>query len=502
MVNVPEADAGAFLRLNGWQWAGINVGIERVGGAPSATSSQLSTQAQETKAKLMQVLERRYDQETKYLDLTALGQDPELKAQQIFDKKSTAVKFFPALMIVLDGAFETVQEKNEAIQSVSLANNDLDDVSIVTTLSQSLPKIHNLDISNNRIGKSSALEPWRKRFYQLQHLVLTNNPIEQQEPDYHQKIISWYPNLRMLNNVQVRTEEEVAKKAKSTELPFPIRSALFQDEGGICENFIRTFYAGYDSDRAALAAHYYDEKSEFSMSVNTGAPRDPNGQQQGEKQEWDAYIKQSRNLKKISQLPARQARLYKGTQAIASAFAALPRTRHPDLASEARKWMIEAHIQPGVPDTTGQSASGVDGFMVTIHGEYDELDQITGQPGKKRSFDRAFILGPSGTATVVRVVSDILTVRSYGGTQAFEPDQGTDLAQAQHAAVDLAIPQLPAGLSPEMAEQMVLELQKQTSMTVEYAKLCLEQMGWNYDAGLKAFTDNKANLPPEAFVRA
>ena len=448
------------------------------------------------------VLERRYNFESKVLDLSALGQDEELNKANIFDKSSTTRKIFPALMRVLELSFDTEAERHAAITGVSLASNGLADLTDVTTLSLTLPKLHNLDLSNNNFKGLSSLHAWRKRFYHLQHIILSGNPLEQNEPEYPQEVVKWYPNLRVLNDIQVRTEEELAKKTTPTELPFPIRSPLFQDEGGIAEGFVRTFFAGFDSDRAALAAHYYDDQSDFSFSVNTQAPRDPAATQQTEKQEWDLYIKNSRNLKKISQLPARQNRHFRGPKAVADAFAALPKTKHPDLASEARKWMVEAHIQPGVPDPTGQSTNGVDGFMITLHGEFDELDATTGQPGKKRSFDRIFIIGPGGPSGV-RVVNDMLTVRAYGGTQAFDPDNfeawNTAAPNATNNA-DPSAPQLPAGITLQIAEQMVVELQKQTGMTLQYAKDCLEQVKWDFEKGLQAFASVKANLPREAFV--
>lgn len=483
--------------MNNYGWAGTTVQIERVGGSKEP-SDDVKSAAEETKAMLKGVLERRYNLETKVLDLSALGQDEELNKNNIFDKSSTTRKIFPALMRVLELAFDTDAERHTAITGVSLANNGLVDLTDVTSLSLTLPKLQNLDLSNNAFKDLKALQNWRKRFYHLQHLILSGNPLEQNEPEFPAEIVKWYPNLRLLNNIQVRTEEEVAKKALPSDIPFPIRSALFQDEGGIAENFVRTFFAGFDSDRPQLANHYYDEQSDFSYAVNTLAPRDPEATEAPGKQEWGDYIKNSRNLKKISQLPARQSRHFRGPKAVADAFATLPKTQHPDLAAEARKWLIEAHIQPGVPDPTGQSQAGVDGFMITVHGEFTELDS-----NKKRSFDRTFIIGPGGPSGV-RVVNDLLTVRTYGGSQAFEPDH-LDGAHAEAPSTTNnadTVPQFPPGVTLKMAEQMVLELQKQTKMTIEYAKECLEQVGWDYQKGLQAFESVKASLPPTAFVQA
>lgn len=505
MIKVAPEDVDALLRMNNFQWAGINLSIELLGGPVQGTSAP-SSEAEKTKAMLRSVLERRYDFETKFLNLSGLGADEELKKQHIFDSKSTAGKFFPAMMRVLELSFDKPEERHAAVTSVSLANNDLEDLSVVSTLSLTLPKLQNLDLSNNKLGKLSALDVWRKRFINLQHLILTGNPLEQNEPNFAQEIINWYPNLLQLNGIQVRTEEEVAKKTKGGDLPFPIRSALFQDEGGIAEQFIRNFFMGFDSDRAALAAHYYDDNSDFSYAVNTHAPSDPAGAEKTlEKGEWDDYVKNSRNLKKITHLTARTNRLFRGAKAVADAFVALPKTKHPDLAAEARKWMIEAKMVPGVPDPTGQSASGVDGFKITISGEFEELDHATGQAKKKRSFDRTFILGPGTGPAVVRVVNDILTVRAYGGAQAFEPDNAEgwnmEAPPPQQAAPIDAAPQLPAGISIDIAEQMVAELTKQTGMTLQYSKDCLDQVAWNFDAGLEAFARVKGSLPPSAFMQ-
>jgi nuclear RNA export factor len=493
VISVPSVDARAYERMDGYDWAGAKISIKRADGT-SSEANKPSSAAEETKAMLRGVLERRWNPDAKLLDLSALGVDPELQANNMFDQKSTTSKFFPALMRVLELSFNNNQERDEAIQSVSLANNDLVDLKLVSTLSETLPNLLNLDLSNNKLENLDAMAIWRRRFRKLQHLVVSGNPLEQNDPTAAAELVKWYENLRMLNNVQVRTEEDIKNKNNITNIPFPIRSPLFQDEGGIAETFIRTFFAGYDTDRTALAQMYYDDNSEFSFALNTAAPRDPAGTEKTEKQEWDRYIKGSRNLKKISQLPARQNRLFRGAKAVSDAFAELPVTKHPDLATESSKWLIEAHIQPGLPDPLNNSPAGVDGFFISIHGEFKETET-----GKRRSADHAFYIGPGGS-TGVRIISHTMTIRAYGGSQAFQPVPNTPPLPAVEAATSDGVPQLPAGISVELAEQMVNELTKQTGMTLQYSSDCLTQTGWNFDGALAAFQSVKANLPPAAFV--
>lgn len=467
---------------------------------------------------LKNVLSRRYNVETKVLDLSALGTDPDLHASQIFDSTSTATKFFPALMKVLETQFASNKALNDAIHSVSLAGNKLENLAVVSTLAPTLPNLKHLDLSNNDFKTLSALDQWRRKFRNLDLLVLTSNPIEQNEPDYLSKIINWYPKLRHLNGIQVRSDEDIAKRVHISDLPFPIRPACFQDDNRIAETFLTNFFTGYDNDRNALAQYYYDANSNFSFAVNTHAPRDPSAPAM-QAQEWDAYIKGSRNLKKLSHPPARQSRSHRGAQAIAASWATLPTTKHPDLASEARKWIVECQVLPGVPDATGTNNGGVDGFLITVHGEFNEIDVSTNNVTKTRSFDRVFTLGPGAGPSGIRVVNDMLTVRAYGGIQAFEPD--ADVPQVHMAAAVPAtqqeqqpvpniaaattqeqqpLPGMPPGLTQEIAEQMVLELSNQTGMVVGYAKLCLDQTQWDFPAALQAFATVRPTLPADAFV--
>jgi nuclear RNA export factor len=519
-ISVQPEDLHVLLRMDGFTWSAVTINIKRSDGI--VDTAQPSSEAEKTKAMLRSVLERRYDMDAKFLDLSALGQDEELKASAIFDSKSTTSKFFPALMRVLELAFDQKAERDAAIQSVSLAHNDLENLTVVSTLSETLPNLHNLDLSNNKLATLDSISLFRRRFHHLKHLIVSGNPLEQNEPNYATEILKWYSSLTQLNNIQVRTEEEAAARSNVSHMPFPIRTPLFQDEGGIAENFIRNFFVGIDTDRTALANVFYDDNSEFSFAVNTSAPRDPANRPAP--QEWEQYINNSRNLKRLTQLPARKKRQFSGAKAIADVLTSIPATKHPDLATQATKWLIESHIQPNVPDPTGQSRTGVDGFQISVHGEFQELQSTADQPGKQRSVDHLFIVGPGGS-TGVRIHSHQFTIRAYGGSQAYQPEDlaayaaivGTsNLPSSQPVSSSMPAPtnaaataaaatipqpsQPPAGLTVELAEQMVLELQKQTRMTLQYAKDCLEQVSWDFNKALEVFGNVRASLPAEAFV--
>lgn len=211
--------------------------------------------------------------------------------------------------------------------------------------------------------------------------------------------------------------------------------------------------------------------------VNTHALRHPS-QPKMQQGEWSAYIRDSRNLLKTNSLTARMSRSHQGADAISAFFTQLPATRHPNFVANPEKWLIECQQQPGVPDPTGASLGGVNGLLVTVHGEFEEVEG-----GKRRSFDRTFVLGPGENQ--VRVISDMITVRAYGGYEAFQPE----------------VVETPNNTEAMEKEMMVVEFSRLTGMNREYALLCLEQVGFVPAEAMAAFERVKGTIPPEAFVQ-
>lgn len=482
----PE-DTPKIARLDTYSFAGAPLKIE----APTTTEA-VSSEAIQLKDKMTAMLTRRYNPELRLLDLSSLGTDPEFASSGMFDTAARQSKFFPALMKVCDSVFTSLEQKREAVVSVTLANNNLPNLSSVTTLSQTFPEIKNLDLSNNDLKGLAAIEAWRWRFRLLDHLVLSGNPIETIEPAYQEDIVKWYPKLRTLNTVQVRTDEQIAAAAPKSKLPVAVHPASFQDESAIGETFVKHFFSAYDVDRSALISAFYDAESCFSLSINVSALRAPETTET-RPQPWDFYIKKSRNLTKITTLPGRMDRMYKGTEKIRDIWLTLPSSRHPDFAAEPDKWCIECHTLPGLPDPSGQSPGGVGGLMVMVHGEFGEVDVSTNNITGRRSFDRTFVLGPGGGVGGVRVVSDMLVVRAYGGHEAWKPNVQPQTPPMSHYQPPDGFGAAIPGKSEEQVQKelLAMELTKATRMTLEYSGMCLEQSAWNLEEAGKAFEQVK-----------
>lgn len=207
IIWVQPAKVQTLLDWDNALFAGANLKITSDLGAKitDAVASQISAPSKntvDTVKVLEQVLANRYNPESKFLDLSKLGEDPLLKQNGFFELGSTTSKMFPALMLVADKKFETAEQKRETVHSVSLAYNNLKSVAPVSTLAQTFPDLKNLSLEGNQIANMKAMDPWRIKFKQMEQLVLVGNPITEVE-GYRTDFVKRYPKLMMLDNVVI-----------------------------------------------------------------------------------------------------------------------------------------------------------------------------------------------------------------------------------------------------------------------------------------------------------
>ena len=564
IISVRPELVDRFLHLNGFTFVGTTLSITRwsldspqamvispTGPDPargisgqSITNGNIqldsTQQGVDTRAYLKEVLRKRYNSDLKLLDLSALRVDPDLQQLGVYANPATASKFFPVLMKLCDEVWNTPEKKIDAVQSVVASNNQLASVLDITTLAATFPSLRNLDLSNNLIPNFEGLKFWRWKFRDLEHLIISNNPI-QDLPDFRTTILKWYPKLIRLDGIEVRTSEEVQKQSN----PIPVAPPFFRDEAEICAKFVTSFFPLFDTDRISALRNFYDNSSQFSVSVNTNAKRVQTDRNHSSN--WDQYIKRSRNLLKITHLPTRQSRLFCGTN-IQKAWENMPRTKHPDLNQKQNEWLMECHPLPGLPDPQNQSPSGVGGLIIMVHGSFDEIDTQSGKITDRRSFDRTFVLGPSTTAGSIRVISDVLVLRDPGGCEAWSlgnsssntivppsslsngfnitnsafPTNPTSTSTGAPAPPS-SLPALPNQPHPEIPpgsaigqpapnksdvqlqqEILAINLSFKTAMRLDWAAKCLLENGWDLDKALVNFqslvASNAGAIPQEAFL--
>ncbi|CAK7220050.1 nuclear mRNA export, poly(A)+RNA binding protein [Sporothrix curviconia] len=485
-VMVAQDDAEELLKLNNFVFAGAKLTVtEDPQGWPGQPTPKpkLSQETLERKTQLQQVLATRYDAGNKLLDLSRLGEDPVLIGMGYLEDKDRAEKTFKVLMAICDETFPTADAKRDAVVSVSLANNNIDWVGQVFDLAETFPDIKNLDLSGNMFKQLKSLNRWRGRFHNLETLLMIGSPVETEDPNYKTELMQWFPKLMNLSNVQVRTPEQVAAeeaaRAAARPIPIPQFGSDFRDTSGISEAFLPQFIQLYDTDRAQVASVFYDDASQFSLSVTTQTPRDHSD---SPVLPWAAYLRYSRNLTKITSRSARVQRLVKGAPMIKELWNTLPQTRHPSLTTDLHKYIVDCHPLPGIMDPTNQSPTGVDGLLLTLHGEFEEIDPASSKVGK-RSFTRTFVLGPAapGGQAKFRVVSDMLSLRAHQPI----PDQSSNNPSEQ-----------------EQKQAMIGELCRVTNMTPQYSEMCLAEASWKFDDALAKFQELRPSLGPEVFMNA
>ena len=469
-------DADELIKLNTFLFAGSKLEvIESEDGMGHQGRATESKETQELRAKLQAILSQRYIGANKLLKLDALANDPDLISLGMFDNRERALKTFKGLMAICDSLFKTAKEKQDAIESISLASNSIDDVIQVESVATTFPQLKNLDMSGNQVTSLQAMERWKGKFRELETLYMTGNPIETTDPNYQATLLEWFPKLQSINGNLLRTAQQIAEKAAALlPKPIPQRGPDFRDVNGIGESFLLEFFSAYDNDRPGLAARLYDECSQFSLAVDSQSVRDPDAPPP---LPWTSYIKASRNLLRISTQNARVQRLFKGANVIASLWKGLPLTRHPSIKENVSKYIMDCHPLPGLVDPNGQSQIGVDGLIISVHGEFEEYDPKTTVSGL-RSFSRTFILGPGQPGkNPIRVVSDMLSLRAYSALP--------NVFATQEA---------PAPAVDNQRQAMILELSKQTGMTPQYSEMCLTQVDWDFSKALVIFNEKKVRL--------
>lgn len=103
---------------------------------------------------------------------------------------------------------------------------------------------------------------------------------------------------------------------------------------------------------------------------------------------------------------------------------------------------------------------------------------------------RAQVAGFSAT-----VLSDSMTVHAYLSSGAF--DESRSLVKDGLQIVAPSPTPAPAGGADR--EALVAQMRQRTGMNAQFATMCLEQNGWEFETAIKDFERIKVTIPKEAF---
>ena len=503
--------ASNVMKWNGANFAGNKLKFEIIdnGNSTSGTGGTIEF--------LRQFILSRYDPNSKMLNLGGLVSDQILIQKGMFNNLSTQSRMFPAMMKVAS------KEPNLIVESINLADNKLKDINVIASLPQTFPHLKNLCLANNQINRLNALESWKNKFKDLRELLMTNNPIANAN-SYRNEMLRIFPKLTILDNTMVR---DSTKLDSIFNFPIKLQQFYFENDqlGPTSTEFVTNFLNFWDTDRSQLL-NLYTPQSQFSLSANTSVPSSTI-KDADQNASFGYYIPHSRNISKMSSEKAIEQRLATGQEQINTIFNSLPKSKH-SLQTDPSGYSMETIAYPQV-----------NGFLVILHGYFEEIDKPNVIPnanksnsrGKrygnthssssnnrlgKKSFDRTWVIVPMNNSFVV--ASDELTVRSYTANSWSQPIVTPVVPPVVTPAVPIAPAAMVTGapvtlaptlqLPPDVQQrltpiqlELLNKLHLQTKLNAEYSYMLAEQSGWNYDNALKAFQASVQNLPRNAFIQ-
>jgi hypothetical protein len=153
---------------------------------------------------IINIIRERYHAGDKHLILNALVADPQITTSGL--SSQDPAKVWRAIFTMCEKSmWETPSKRQEAVQSVSLRDDNITSVKDILSLSNIFPTIKNLDLANNQLADLDALKFWKNQFRDLEHIILTGNPVSS-NPDTLRTLLTWYPNLKLYNGEPVRDQ--------------------------------------------------------------------------------------------------------------------------------------------------------------------------------------------------------------------------------------------------------------------------------------------------------
>uniref|UniRef100_A0A182QK83 NTF2 domain-containing protein n=1 Tax=Anopheles farauti TaxID=69004 RepID=A0A182QK83_9DIPT len=441
-------------------------------------SSQPSSPVNEQlKARMKQAMVKRYNPQTKGLNLEKFHADPDLS--DIF-----CALFRPQIILA---AIDIIAEHIPEIEALNLNDNKLYMLDHLKSMATKMPNLKVLYLARNRIPYVNTLDSLKG--LKLVELNLEDNPLRQRFDDntlYVSEVRKRFPKIIKLDNIDLPPPISFDVPEDDMKLP-PAKASFLCDGGGadFVRQFLEQYFAIYDSENRQPLLEAYHEHAMFSLTVNT--------YHQSNQQKLGAYMGGNRNLKHKTDLDSRCRSLKQGRLQVVSYLSSLPQSKHDLQSFAVDLTLFTPHL-----------------ILMTVTGVFKERkENINAEV--VRSFQRSLVIVPSAGGFCIRNE----TVHITGATRLQENKCFKPLTGIGAAPVVVAPAAAPVGMVPVAGAdttnlvddntklQMIQALAVQTNMNAEWSKRCLEETNWDYQRAEFAFSElHKQNrIPPEAFVK-
>ncbi|XP_073835333.1 nuclear RNA export factor small bristles isoform X1 [Musca autumnalis] len=449
---------------------------------------------EEFKEKMKLVMAKRYNPNTKALDLSKFHADPDFR-QTFVGLHRTAV---------MSAALDIIQKNIPDLEALNLNDNDLSTMESFRNIETRLPHLKILYLGGNSLPSLATLLVFRNA--PIIELVLKNNPLRQRYKDqslYVSEVRRKFPKLVKLDGDDL--EPQILFDVNDSSVMPKAQASFLCDASGadIIRQFLEQYFIIFDSDNRQPLLDAYHEQAMMSISV-------PPASQAGR---LTSFWKYNRNFRRIvnNEDVSKLRQLKVGRLQVVSTLAEWPKTQHDPQSFSVDLTLFTPKL-----------------ISFTVAGLFKEFESTTSSTGEIRYFQRQFVIVPAGGGFCIR--NEMILVTSATGTQArtflkppvvTEPAAGAanqlpptaagslqsrlQMQQPSTSAAAGLMPQPTIPTQPDDATkmQMVQAMCAQSNMNIEWSRKCLEETNWDYNHAAFVFDKlhKEGKIPPEAFVK-
>ncbi|EDW77201.1 uncharacterized protein Dwil_GK22058 [Drosophila willistoni] len=428
------------------------------------------------KLKMKNVMAKRYNAETKALNLTRFYADPDLK-----------LTFCPLFQDnVMSAALDIICENVPDLMSLNLNNNSLRTLETFASVETRLPHLQILYLEGNQLPKLSQL--WVFHKLPIVELVLRQNSCGSRYKKYGhfvRKIREKFPKLQKLNGVILDLQVNLDLRQEAMLPIAKVKNSFICNSDGakVVRQFIDQYFSIFDSENRQLLLDAYHEDAMLSIST-------PSAHQVGK-------------LKSFRQFNRMNGRL-----ACVAAFKEFPRTVH-----EGRTFTVDLTL------CTTQM------MVFTVSGLFKEMTDDDQQSYILRHFTRTFVVSPHNGGFCIRNERIFIMnasqdqIRTYkrslcqpvsaadtssnGLVAGGETSTSTLGNHLNPVAVNAVTPKVSAVNDDATKSQMANALSARSQMNLEWSYKCLEDNNWDFSHATLVFDElfKLQQIPLEAFVK-
>lgn len=429
----------------------------------------------ELKEKIKLVMARRYNSETLTLNLSQFHLDEELCTQYY-----TPLSRDNVLQTVVD----IIGEHIPNVVAIDASNNKIFNLDQMKPLITKTPSLRSLNLGKNKLVQISKLD--RLSGLPLEELILNQNPLcdtFNEQSTYISAVRKRFPKLMRLDGVELPPVISFDIGAEDIQLPASKGNFFIsEDSRRVVLIFLEQFLGVYDSDDRQPLLHAYHDAALMSLTCS------PPGQSSHSSARLDAYLKDSRNLKRIDDTQRRHRLLHQGKVDIVAFINKLPKTTHDPTSLTVDVPVASNHL-----------------MVASVTGLFREREQ---QHSTIRFFQRVFVIVPFNEGfCIVNEQFHIMCATPEQVKNAFKEQVAVQAPAAPVSVVAAAVNDLnlnpwnPAAIDPK--QQMIIDFSQQSGMNQQWSSKCLEENNWDFETARNTFNVLfKSNMvPPEAFIK-